>query len=107
MNRAVLLACFVVIALSGCANHFDSVVRTAAAKTSTCGGELAVRKEGYGYRVVSCGETSYYRCYFARRTMGRTQCCSKVADADEASSLFSVPGADGVCMNFNQDSLER
>lgn len=78
------------LALAGCANHFESVVRRAeAARPDTCGGDVAVQKVGYGYRVSACEETRYYRCYFQRKSMGQTQCCYEVSGEDEASALVS------------------
>jgi hypothetical protein len=91
------------LATSACApNHFNSVVRRAeAARDDYCGGEVAVKAVGSGYRAESCDETHYYRCYFQRRTGGRTQCCYEVEDEGSASSLISPISGKQTCANYN------
>ena len=96
MTLARLSLLFGLAVSSACAPaHFERVVRTAAAKDAACGGEVVVKAVGFGYRVQSCEETTYYRCYFARRSMGLEQCCYRVKDEGSATSLVSTNRAGG------------
>jgi hypothetical protein len=90
---------------TGCvSSHFQAVVRGAAAsRASYCGGVIAVRPlSDWGYAVDACEETTYYRCFYQRRSGGHVQCCHPVPDEGAATSLVSFePERDVHCVEFD------
>ena len=94
VRRAIALF-VVIVGASACAKvRFETVVEIAASgHPRTCDGRFTVTQlSGSGYRVDACEGTLYYRCFYARKTMGRTQCCAEVADEAEATSWVHFDG---------------
>src|SRR6266567_4326308 len=95
-------ALVVLTGLFGCATgHFETVVRRAVSDRQDCGGEVSVKALGeWGYRIRACERTTYYRCFFKKRTMGRTQCCYPVPDENAATTLISLKTGEETCYEF-------
>jgi hypothetical protein len=91
---------------AGCvSSHFAAVARAAAAtREDYCGGAITVRPlNDWAYAVEACESTTYYRCFYKRRTMGRVQCCHPVADEGAATTLVSFePDSDVHCVEFDR-----
>jgi hypothetical protein len=89
----------------GCvSSHFATVARAAAAtREDYCGGTIAVRPlNDWAYAVEACEETTYYRCYYQRRSGGHVQCCHPVPDEAAATALVSLaPERDVHCVAFD------
>jgi hypothetical protein len=105
VRRALsLLLLFVVLGASACATkHFETVVEIAASsQPRSCDGRFTVKPlNGWGYRVDACEGPLYFRCFSARHSMGRTQCCARVADEAAAVALVHFEGAQPVtCVPF-------
>ena len=99
MKRLIIVPMLLV----GCAtSRFDSVVRRAVSTSlDDCGGEVAVeRLNSWAYRVEACDSTVFYRCFYQRKTVGRTQCCYPVADEDAAAALVSSQSGEQPCAEF-------
>ena len=102
--RRLFIVLFALLLLAACAtSHFEDVVRVAASKhPRECTTPYTVTKlNGWGYRVDACEGPLFYRCSYARKTMGRTQCCDLVADEAAATALLSAaPGESATCLEF-------
>ncbi len=89
----VAMALGVALASLGCfENHFREVATQAAAEQSSCEGSskpMAVKQlESYAFEAETCRGPAYYRCYYQRKTMGRVQCCGRVATYEEATATI-------------------
>jgi len=101
MKPALLLLSLVLL-LGGCApRRLSSIVRQAASvQPGYCGGEITVQRlNGWGFRVQSCEQTTFYHCYVKRYSGGRTGCCEPVADEGTASAVFFAPRSSEVTCN--------
>lgn len=98
-----LMALFAPFSLGACAaSHYEEVVRIAASKhPRQCTAPYTVTKlNSWGYRVDACEGTLYYRCSNRRKSLGRTQCCHEVANADRATALLSASDPTEMCVEL-------
>lgn len=106
MRRPVVtLAVLLLLTLASCAtSHFETVVEIAASKSPRqCTAPFAVKRlSDWAYRVDACDGTTYFRCSYQRKTMGRSQCCHPVADEATATALFGATGqaTQTTCQDF-------
>jgi hypothetical protein len=56
----------------------------------------------WAYRVEACERTAFYRCYFKRKTAGRTQCCYPVPDEATATAIVAADPDDATCKDFSE-----
>jgi hypothetical protein len=90
---------FAVISFGGCVHErFQEIATQAAAQqTSKCTSSTAVTtyplSEEYAFRIDTCEGPTYWRCWYKRHSMGREQCCARVASQDEATA-FIAPSLD-------------
>jgi hypothetical protein len=107
--RTVLVLLPVAVALVAtvpacAASHFDTVVEIAASgRPRACTEPFRVKRlNDWAFRVDACEGALYYRCSYARKTMGRTQCCHPVPDEASATALLgaAAPDAQKTCQDF-------
>ena len=101
----VTLPALVLLALASCAtSRFETVVEIAASKSPRqCTAPFVVnRLTDWAYRVDACDGTTYFRCAYQRKTMGRSQCCHPVADEATATALLGAMGSatQTTCQDF-------
>jgi hypothetical protein len=105
MRGTVITLAALLLALASCAtSHFETVVEIAASKSPRqCSAPFAVRRlSDWAYRVDACDGTTYFRCSYQRKTMGRSQCCHPVPDEATATALLGATGdaAQTTCQDF-------
>jgi hypothetical protein len=102
MRSAFFVVLSAIASLTSCAHtHFEPIVASAYVRDGGCDERTRVDVEplsSWGFRARGCGEgEAYYRCYFERKTLGKVQCCARVASAGAATAVIALKGRDPVC----------
>lgn len=80
-------------------SHFADISDTLARRDLHCTRLTVVELEdaSWGIRAQGCGQVAYYRCSYGHKSMGRRQCCHRVASEDEATALLAPAVEEGYC----------